>query len=188
MEAPQSPQSDSPVLPRVDDVADPSANGSPSFFAALAGPILGFVAVAVAACTSGFAGVLFEMVLKGSSVSLWERNIQLAFFGLLFSVGFLLVSAPPDAELFVGFNSLVWVIILLQALGGLLVAMVVSYMDNIVKAFATSFSIILSSVISIFLGDLHLPLMFYLGASIVIFATYLYSEYKPQPPSELLPK
>ena len=39
--------------------------------------IVGVVAVFLACITSGFAGVYFEMVLKGSKQSLWLRNIQL---------------------------------------------------------------------------------------------------------------
>lgn len=51
--------------------------------------LAGFIAVLVACCMSGFAGIYFEKILKGSSVSIWIRNIQLAlpsiFFALLFA-------------------------------------------------------------------------------------------------------
>ena len=40
----------------------------------------GLVAVICACCTSGFSGVYFEKILKGTSVSLWLRNIQLGVF------------------------------------------------------------------------------------------------------------
>lgn len=41
--------------------------------------------------------------------------------------------------------------LLLQALGGLVIAAVIKYADNILKGFATSLSIILSTLISYFL-------------------------------------
>ena len=50
-----------------------------------------------------------------------------------------------------GYSSVVWAVVLLQAGGGLLVAMVVKYADNILKGFATSLSIIISCCASYFL-------------------------------------
>jgi len=52
---------------------------------------------------------------------------------------------------FVGYGTVVWAVVLLQAGGGLLVAMVVKYADNILKGFATSLSILFSCVVSYFL-------------------------------------
>lgn len=58
--------------------------------------------------------------------------------------------------------------------------------DNILKGFATSISIILSSVASVFLFDFHISLMFLLGSSLVIYATYLYGlPDAPAPAKEL---
>lgn len=47
--------------------------------------IAGFLSVILGCCTSGFAGVYFEMVLKSSNVSIWMRNIQLSVIGIFFS-------------------------------------------------------------------------------------------------------
>jgi UDP-sugar transporter A1/2/3 len=43
----------------------------------------GLAAVVAACCSSGLAGVYFEMVLKNAKTSLWVRNIQLGALGLL---------------------------------------------------------------------------------------------------------
>jgi len=47
--------------------------------------LLGLLSVMMGCITSGFAGVYFELVLKGSKVSLWIRNIQLAIIGIFCS-------------------------------------------------------------------------------------------------------
>ncbi|XP_073773324.1 solute carrier family 35 member A3b isoform X4 [Danio rerio] len=66
-------------------------------------------------------------------------------------------------------------IALVQALGGLVIAAVIKYADNILKGFATSISIILSTLISYFLLDDFDPTsVFFLGAMLVIAATFLY--------------
>ena len=57
--------------------------------------------------------------------------------------------------------------------------MVMKYADNILKGFATSISIVLSSVVSyLVLNDFTPTLLFILGATLVIVSTFLYS--KPQ--------
>ena len=67
----------------------------------------------------------------------------------------------------------------LQATGGLIVAMVVKYADNILKGFATSLAIIFSCAVSIYLFDFHLTLQFALGTLLVMASVFLYS-YTPK--------
>lgn len=147
--------------------------------------VLGFLAVLAACFSSGFAGVYFEKILKGTPVSLWMRNIQLAFFsvfGGLFMVWLYDSEKVAENGFFGGYNSIIWVVVLLQAFGGLLIALVVKYADNILKGFAVSLSIILSSFISYwFLDDFQPSLAFFAGASIVIASTFMYG-YEPKAP------
>ena len=69
-----------------------------------------------------------------------------------------------------------------MSLGGLLVALVMKYADNVVKGFATSLSIVLSSVVSAFIPALGFQpsMMFVAGSTLVILATLLYSQ-PPKP-------
>lgn len=117
---------------------------------------LGLISVVIACAISGLAGVYFEKVLKDSTqVTLWVRNIQLSFYSL-FPALLLGVIFKDGAEItkegfFSGYNWVVWTAITFQAVGGLLVALVVNYADNIAKNFATSISIIISFVVSVWL-------------------------------------
>uniref|UniRef100_A0A669BQT9 Solute carrier family 35 member 2 n=1 Tax=Oreochromis niloticus TaxID=8128 RepID=A0A669BQT9_ORENI len=43
---------------------------------------VGLVAVVISCLSSGFAGVYFEKILKGSSASVWVRNVQLGILGI----------------------------------------------------------------------------------------------------------
>ena len=48
--------------------------------------IAGFIAVILAACTSGFSGIYFEKILKGSKTSLWVRNLQMGFSSIFIAL------------------------------------------------------------------------------------------------------
>ena len=43
----------------------------------MSGQFVGLVAVLTACCSSGFAGVYFEKILKGTKATIWMRNVQL---------------------------------------------------------------------------------------------------------------
>ena len=48
--------------------------------------VAGFIAVIAAACTSGFSGIYFEKILKGSQTSLWMRNLQMGGSSIIFAL------------------------------------------------------------------------------------------------------
>uniref|UniRef100_A0A8C4NEH1 Solute carrier family 35 member A3a n=1 Tax=Eptatretus burgeri TaxID=7764 RepID=A0A8C4NEH1_EPTBU len=161
-------------------VARPESHGT---------PLVGLFAVLLACFSSGFAGVYFERILKGSRQSVWLRNIQMGLFGSFFALVGVLVrdwEQVHKAGLLQGYNSLTWIVVILQAVGGLVVAAVIKYADNILKGFATSLSIVLSSLISYMLLQDFMPsMLFTIGALLVIGATFLYG-YEPKEPSNLV--
>ncbi|KAK9448369.1 nucleotide-sugar transporter-domain-containing protein [Limtongia smithiae] len=154
---------------------------------------LGLIAVMIACVLSGLAGVYFEKVLKGTSASLWIRNVQLSFFSLFpaFLFGVLAKDGAAIAEkgFFFGYNPVVWTAIAFQAGGGIVVALCVNFADNIAKNFATSISILISFIASVYFFDFVVTANFVIGASLVLFATYLYSkpERRPTTDSEFRP-
>mmetsp|Transcript_34243 Transcript_34243/g.82450 ORF Transcript_34243/g.82450 Transcript_34243/m.82450 type:complete len:117 (+) Transcript_34243:1181-1531(+) len=84
--------------------------------------------------------------------------------------------AVSDQGFLGGYNRLVWTVVSVQAVGGLIVAVVVKYADNVLKVFATSFSIIVSCILSALFFDFHASFAFIVGASLVVLATVLYSQ------------
>lgn len=168
---------DSSSSSKEDSTSSSLASASSAFF--------GLSAVITACISSGFAGVYFEKILKGTPASIWVRNVQLGLFGAIIGVvGAFYQDGAAIAEhgFFQGYNTTVWIVIIMQAVGGLLVAVVVKYADNILKGFATSVSIVVSSIFSIFLFGFYPHLAWNVGAALVLLATYMYS--LPDAPAE----
>ncbi|KAH9415301.1 hypothetical protein DERP_006395 [Dermatophagoides pteronyssinus] len=118
--------------------------------------LIGFLAVLSACVLSGFAGVYFEKILK-------------KYFAYIIMDKKYTIKCYCHTD---------WIdsMIFLNAQGGLLVAVVVKYADNILKGFATSISIIISCVASIYLFNFVLTLQFFIGASLVISSVFLYNK------------
>ena len=144
--------------------------------------LVGFTAAVTACFLSGFAGVYFEKILKGSPVSVWMRNVQLAMLAVPLG---LVTSYVKDGEsigqkgFFFGYDEFIWFTVAQNALGGLLVAVVVKYADNILKGFACSLAIIITFVASIFIFDFGISLQFILGTACVISSVFLYGWQPP---------
>ena len=102
---------------------------------------VGSLAVVAATVLSGISSVYFEKVLKHSTNStpttVWTRNVQLSFYSLFpaLLLGVIYKDGDEIARdgFFVGYNSVVWTAISLQAVGGVLVAIVIQYSDSIAK-------------------------------------------------------
>nr|CAI5817151.1 unnamed protein product [Callosobruchus analis] len=138
---------------------------------------IGFIAALIACCLSGFAGVYFEKMLKGSDTTVWIRNIQLSFCSIPFGLMSCFVSDGAlirEKGFFFGYDGFVHYLVLLQACGGLIVAVVVKYADNILKGFATSLAIVISCISSIYIFNFQLTGQFTVGAGFVIFSIFLY--------------
>jgi solute carrier family 35 (UDP-sugar transporter), member A1/2/3 len=153
--------------------------------------IEGTITALAGAFLSSFSGVFMEFVFKkrGNHFTLSARNIHLAFFSLVYfwfvfardiwkaDDGLSASSKIGDffSTFFDGFTGLVWFLVLLQAAGGILVALVVRYCDNIVKSFSTAFAIVLGGMASVFLFNLPLEPIFLLGSFLVMASITVYS-------------
>ncbi|KAL7621827.1 UDP-galactose transporter Gms1 [Parahypoxylon ruwenzoriense] len=142
---------------------------------------IGLSAVVAVAVISGLTGVYFEKVLKDSDnpVSVWTRNIQLSFYSLFpaLIMGVVFKDGQEIAKhgFFDGYNWIVWALIILQAFGGVLASLCINYADNIAKNFATSISIIIGFLFSVWFFRVHVTLTFLIGTLLVLVSTFLYT-------------
>ena len=151
---------------------------------------VGMMAVLVASLCSALAGVYFEKILKGTAPSVWMRNAQLAFFSIIIGIagffgtveveldgGYSVVSFPFHAlrRFFSGYDAVAVLIVLIQAVGGLIIACVVKYADNIMKGFATALSIVACGLLSSAYMGFSPSWMFVSGSAVVILATMIYA-------------
>ena len=152
--------------------------------------ILGLISVLCGCMTSGFAGVYFEVVLKSSVASVWLRNMQLSLIGMatcLISCYLRDKDEILQKGFLSGYDEYVWSVILLQAAGGLIVAVVVKYADNVLKGFATSLSILISAFVSSYLfGDVDINQAFLCGCIVVLASVFAFGYVPAQKVTKVL--
>jgi UDP-sugar transporter A1/2/3 len=108
---------------------------------------------------------------------IWMRNLQLSLFALPLScLAMLLGSGRHVLENGVtyGYDKYVWFAVLNSSIGGVLVAAVMKYCDNVLKGFATTVSIVLASFVSAMWLDFEVSANFLCGTALVVVAVILY--------------
>lgn len=145
--------------------------------------LLGASACIISGLSSSFAGVYFEKVVKTTAPSLAVRNIHLSIFGIPFAIFSMLVldvlptwwnPALPRFQFWRGYNSMTWCLVTVHAFGGLLVAVVVKYADNILKGFATGVAVIVSGAFTAMFWDYQPSMWFVVGCVLVTVSSVLY--------------
>jgi solute carrier family 35 (UDP-sugar transporter), member A1/2/3 len=171
----------------------------------------GLCAVMISCISSAFAGVYFESLVKnfvsqsaaahvGSQsaaesepVSVWMRNMQLAFFTVVILFVQSWCSAKPDTDVasipfLHGFTTLTWILVGLQAGGGLLVAAVIKYADNVLKGLATAVSVCLVTAVSAILFHTPVGAQFSAGVFIILISVFFFlNPVKKKKPAPISP-
>jgi UDP-sugar transporter A1/2/3 len=133
-------------------------------------PLLGTIAVISEVTLSGFASIYFEKVIKTDSehFDIWERNFQLAITSFPVYIIFI-ITLERDTNILEGWSIVAFFLSILGAAGGLLVALSIKYADAILKTFATSGAIVLSSLFDrVLLGGPLTPIMLISGTIVVL--------------------
>ena len=152
-------------------LVDPAASKSGDGNASGGNPFIGVLAVLSMALLSGFSSVVLEKVLKGSpAVTIWERNLQLGTCSIVLALNSVAFSgAGKDVLRIFGLQSPATLLIATaSAVGGILVALVMRYADNVVKCFATAVGICVTSILSLFIFGEHATKLLVLGTGVVI--------------------
>jgi UDP-sugar transporter A1/2/3 len=132
---------------------------------------IGTMAVIIEVTLSGFASIYFEKVIKtdAEQLGIWERNFQLAFGSFPIYLAFMIYDGGSKAGYAGGWSPVAWVLALLGAAGGLLVALSIKYGDSILKTLATTGAICLSSLLDhVWLGGPLTPVMVIAGFQVII--------------------
>ncbi|GAB6018761.1 hypothetical protein CHUAL_000430 [Chamberlinius hualienensis] len=138
----------------------------------------GLILMVLYCIISGFAGVYCELILKkDQKMSLAMQNVVLYVFGVVCN-GVLYVSSSESLDIFGGFfhgyTIVTWVIIVTQAINGLIMSAIMKHSSNITRLFVISSAMIVTTGLSVIM--FHMQLNAYLvGACVVIIlALFLY--------------
>eukprot|EP01065_Artemidia_motanka_P035658 TRINITY_DN43558_c0_g1_i1.p1 TRINITY_DN43558_c0_g1~~TRINITY_DN43558_c0_g1_i1.p1 ORF type:complete len:462 (+),score=95.74 TRINITY_DN43558_c0_g1_i1:53-1387(+) len=155
-----------------------SASGGGRGAGAVQSNMLGVVACVASGLSSSFASVYFEKILKGTPPSIAVRNVQLGVSAIVFAlISCIVVDGMPflQFEFFRGYTPITWVLVLVHAGGGVLVAVVVKYADNILKGFATGIAIVVSGGFAAVAWGYAPSAHFVAGSAVVCAGTVLYN-------------
>lgn len=136
-----------------------------------ANAFVGTTAVLIEVTLSGFASIYFEKVIKTDPLQLniWERNFQLALGSFPVYFLFIIGEGGGTAGFFGGWSLIAFVLSILGAAGGLLVALSIKYGDSILKTLATTGAIILSSLLDhLLLGGPLTPSMMIAAVQVIL--------------------
>jgi len=152
--------------------------------------VVGLLMLVMACCCSSFAGVFTEMIFKRVGVagqsqektSLWLQNMQMStytmvvlVFSFIYETRQQLATADSLIGLvFQGFTIKAGALAVGNAVGGLLVALVIKYANNILRGFASAFSTINVTLLAMACFGFEVHGGFLVGTSMVIVSAMLY--------------
>ena len=145
---------------------------------------IGTAAVLIEVILSGFASIYFEKVIKTDpeKIGIWERNFQLALGSCPIYIIFITANKGDAAGFLGGWTPTAWILAVLGAAGGLLVALSIKYGDSILKTLATTGAIILSSILDhVFMGGPLNATMCIAGSQVIIAIANYTFDYPPPP-------
>lgn len=142
----------------------------------------GLAAISFEVTLSGWVSNYFEKHLKDKAAgfSVWARNIQMSAFSmLLFIPGFAMEYASSGSEvdsLFFGWSVVTWMLALVGAGTGFLVAFATKLTDSVTKTFATSMGLLLTYLTEVMLLGTSFDIIIAVNSAIAVLAVLLYNQ------------
>lgn len=148
--------------------------------------LLGIAAVLLASLTSGTAGVILENIYKSTASqgtpsfehSVWTRNVQLSIISIPFAMLGVYFADPAKIQVghfFQGYDLVVFGVVFLQVAGGIIIALVLKFANNMMKCIAISVSICCCAFYSVSTGELSVTPPLILGVLLVNIAVSIYA-------------
>jgi UDP-sugar transporter A1/2/3 len=150
--------------------------------------LFGTAVVLLEVTLSGFSSIYFEKAIKTDSetLSIWERNFQLALWSFPIYIGFILWNGGGTEGYGGGWSNVATLLSILGAAGGLLVALSIKYTDSIMKTLAVTGSIVLSSFLDHVLLSGPMTTVMIIAAALVILSICNYT-FDTSPVEPVLP-
>ena len=147
--------------------------------------VQGLIMLACYCFISGFSGVYSEFVYKkDSAVSVHYQNALLYAFGTALNAGFWVFEVSKEhenqnshASLYIlnGYSGYTWMLVMSQALCGLVMSVIMKYLNNMVRVFVVATAPLVTTVLAYFVFSLHIPLVFLCSVMCVTAALFLYN-------------
>lgn len=111
--------------------------------------------------------------LKSDSLQL--QNVHMYFFGILFNAFSLFIMDGVNVtSIFDGFDSITWLVVFNYSFSGLVSSWVMRFADNMVKIYAVSTSMALTTLVSIVLFDYEPTLQILFGIVSITISILMY--------------
>lgn len=134
---------------------------------------LGLLLLVVYCLISGLSSVYTELLMKRQRLPLALQNLFLYTFGVLLNLG-LHAGGGPGPGLLEGFSGWAALVVLSQALNGLLMSAVMKHGSSITRLFVVSCSLVVNAMLSAALLRLQLTAAFFLATLLIGLAVRLY--------------
>lgn len=139
----------------------------------------GLTATVGASFISALAGVYCEKILKESPMSIWVRNVHFSAYGCLLGVAGLGLTGELGQVisdgLFAGYHPLVWVAVINNGVGGILVSLAIKHVDVVASNFSQTVALVFISLFSVLSLGREASSSFVIGVAIVCSATLMYA-------------